>query len=152
MARMHSRAKGKSGSNKPAKKVVPGWLKYSAKEVELLVVKYAKEEMKASIIGLHLRDQYGIPSVKTVAGKSITQILKEKKLETELPEDLMALIKRSVLLTKHMDANKKDYSGKRGLQLTNSKIRRLVKYYKATKKLPQDWSYDPERFKMYAQQ
>lgn len=152
MARMHSRAKGKSGSNKPAKKVVPGWLKYSAKEVELLVVKYAKEEMKASIIGLHLRDQYGIPSVKTVTGKSITQILKEKKLETELPEDLMALIKRSVLLTKHMDANKKDYSGKRGLQLTNSKIRRLVKYYKATKKLPQDWSYDPERFKMYAQQ
>ena len=152
MARMHSRAKGKSGSSKPVKKVVPGWLKYTAKEVELLVVKYAKEEMKTSLIGLHLRDQYGIPSVKTVTGKSISQILKEKKLEPELPEDLMALIRKSVLLTKHLEMNKKDYSSKRGLQLTNSKIRRLVKHYKATKKLPLDWSYDPERFKMYAQQ
>ena len=64
----------------------------------------------------------------------------------------MALIKKSVLLIKHLESNKKDYSSKRGLQLTNSKIRRLVKHYKATKKLPQDWSYDPERFKMYAQQ
>jgi small subunit ribosomal protein S15 len=152
MARMHSRAKGKSGSHKPVKKVTPSWLKYSPKEVELLVVKYAKEEMKASVIGLHLRDQYGIPSVKTVTGKSISQILKEKKLEPELPEDLMALIRKSVLLTKHMAENKKDYSSKRGLFLTNSKIRRLTKHYKKTKKLPQDWSYDPERFKMYAQQ
>jgi small subunit ribosomal protein S15 len=152
MARMHSRAKGKSGSSKPVKKVVPGWLKYTAKEDELLVIKYAKEEMKTSMIGLHLRDQYGIPSVKTITGKSISQILKEKKLEPELPEDLMSLIKKSVLLTKHLESNKKDYSSMRGLQLTNSKIRRLVKHYKATKKLSQDWSYDPERFKMYAQQ
>jgi small subunit ribosomal protein S15 len=151
MGRMHSRAKGKSGSKKPFKKVVPGWLKYTAKEVELLVVKYAKEEMKTSIIGLHLRDQYGIPSVKGVTGKSISQILKEKKLEPELPEDLMALIRKSVLLTKHLDTNKKDYSSKRGLQLTNSKIKRLVKHYKATAKLPADWAYNPERFKMYAQ-
>ncbi|MFA6073132.1 MAG: 30S ribosomal protein S15 [Candidatus Woesearchaeota archaeon] len=152
MGRMHSRAKGKSGSHKPVKKVVPSWLKYSAKEVELLVVKYAKEEMKSSVIGLHLRDQYGIPSVKTVTGKSINAILKERKLEPELPEDLMALIKKSVLLNKHLGVNKKDYSSKRGLQLTDSKIRRLVKHYKATKKLPLDWSYNPERFKMYAQQ
>jgi small subunit ribosomal protein S15 len=152
MARMHSRAKGKSGSHKPVKKVVPGWLKYSPKEVELLVVKYAKEDMKASIIGLHLRDQYGIPSIKLVTGKSVSQILKEKHVEPELPEDLMALIRKSVLLTKHMEENKKDYSSKRGLYLTNSKINRLVKHYKATKKLPQDWKYNPERFKMYAQQ
>jgi len=151
MGRMHSRAKGKSGSKKPIKKTTPSWVKYTPKEVELLVIKYAKEEMKGSVIGLHLRDQYGIPSVKTVTGKTISQILKEKKLEPELPEDLMALIKKSVLLTKHQEENKKDQSSKRGLQLTNSKIRRLVKYYKETKKLPMDWSYDPARFKMYAQ-
>ncbi len=152
MARMHSRAKGKSGSHKPVKKVVPGWVKYSPKEVELLVVKYAKEDMKASVIGLHLRDQYGIPSIKLVTGKSVSQILKEKHVEPELPEDLMALIRKSVLLTKHMDENKKDFSSKRGLYLTNSKIHRLVKHYKATNKLPLDWTYNPERFKMYAQQ
>ena len=87
MARMHSRAKGVSGSTKPIKKVVPGWLKYSAKEAELLVVKYAKEEKKPSQIGTFLRDQYGIPDIKVVTGKSITQILKEKKVKQELPED-----------------------------------------------------------------
>jgi small subunit ribosomal protein S15 len=29
--------------------------------------------------------------------------------------------------------------------LTESKIKRLVKYYRRTKKLPKDWRYDPEQ-------
>ncbi len=151
MARMHSRAKGKSGSNKPSKKATPGWVQYKAKEVELLIVKYAKEGKKPSQIGLYLRDEYGIPDVKILTGKTISQILKEKNAALELPEDLMALIRRSVLLNKHMESNKKDFSGKRGLLLTDSKIKRLVKYYKSVGKLPQDWKYDSARFKMLAQ-
>ena len=151
MARMHSRARGKSGSNKPTKKVTPGWVQYKAKEVELLIVKYAKEGKQPSQIGLFLRDEYGIPDVKILTGKTISQILKEKNLGLELPEELMALIRKSVLLTKHMEINKKDFSSKRGLYLTNSKINRLVKYYKVKGKVPQDWKYDPARFKMLAQ-
>ncbi|MFC1647854.1 30S ribosomal protein S15 [Nanoarchaeota archaeon] len=149
MARMHSRKKGKSGSTKPAKKVTPSWLQYKPKEVELLVVKYAKEGLPPSKIGLHLRDQYGIPDVKLVTKKSNTEILTEKKLLKDIPEDLMALIRKSVTIRKHMEENHKDMTGKRGLQLTESKILRLIKYYKKNDRLPMDWKYDPSRIKLY---
>lgn len=152
MARMHSRARGVSGSTKPVKKIVPGWLKYTAKEAELLVVKYAKEDKKPSQIGILLRDQYGIPDIKLVTGKSINQILEEKKLNLELPEDFLALIKKSVLLRKHLEENKKDMAAKRGLQLTDSKIRRLAKFYKRKGVLDAKWRYNAEQFKMYAQE
>jgi len=148
MARMHSRAKGKSRSTKPSRRFVPGWLKYKPREVELLVVKYAKEGKNSSQIGLYLRDEYGIPDVKLVTKKSITQILKEKKLLKEIPEDLMALIRKAVLIRKHLADNKKDMPAKRGLQLTESKIKRLTKYYKKKGRLPLTWRYDPERIKL----
>ncbi len=38
--------------------------------------------------------------------------------------------------------HKHDMHAKRGLLLTNSKINRLVKYYKKIKKLPENWKYD----------
>jgi small subunit ribosomal protein S15 len=71
MARMYSRKRGKSGSKKPAKPILPGWVRYKAKEVELLVAKLAKEGKSSSEIGLFLRDVYGIPSVKLVTQKRI---------------------------------------------------------------------------------
>lgn len=151
MARMHSRKKGKSRSTKPAKPKKPTWLDHSPKETELLVVKYAKEGLTAAQIGLHLRDEYGIPDVKIVTEKSITQILEEKKMQPELPDDLMALIRKAVLLKKHLDENRQDMTGKRGLQLTESKINRLAKHYKRTGKLATDWKYDPERIKLYVE-
>lgn len=151
MARMHSRAKGRSGSTKPVKKSVPAWVQYKPKEVELLVVKYAKEGKTASQIGVFLRDEYGIPDVKILTGKTISQILVDKKLLPDIPEDLMALIRKSVLLKKHLEENKKDISAKRGLQLTESKIRRLAKYFKGTGRLPADWKYDPEKIKVYVE-
>ena len=151
MARMHSRKKGKSGSTKPAVPSKPGWVGRKPKEVEMLVVKYAKEGKAMSKIGLHMRDEYGVPSVKLVTGKTIKQILEEKKLLPDLPEDVMALMRKAVLIRKHMEENKKDMPGKRGLQLTESKIFRLAKYYKKTGALPADWKYDPERIKLYVE-
>lgn len=151
MARMHSRARGKSGSTKPIKKAVPSWVQYKAKEIELLITKLAKEGQTASEIGIHLRDSYGIPDVKIITKKSITKILEEKNVKKEIPEDLLALIKKAIILRKHMDENHKDFSAKRGVQLTESKVRRLAKYYKANKKLPANWRYDPDKMKMYAQ-
>tara|TARA_Y100000031_G_C8140523_1_gene347349 strand:+ start:143 stop:598 length:456 start_codon:yes stop_codon:yes gene_type:complete len=148
MARMHSRKKGKSGSTKPVAKKAPSWLQFKGKEVELLVVKYAKEGKTPSQIGTYLRDVHGIPDIAIVTKKSITAILEEKKLLKELPEDLMALIKKAVLVRKHLEANHKDMPGKRGLQLTESKINRLVKYYKRTNKVAKSWKYDPEKVKL----
>ncbi len=148
MARMHSRKKGKSGSSKPAQPSKPAWIGRKPKEVEMLVVKYAKEGKSMSRIGLHLRDEYGVPSVKLVAGKSIRQILEEKKLLPELPDDLLALMRKAVLIRKHQEENRQDMPAKRGLQLTESKIFRLVKYYKGTGRLPATWKYDPAKIKL----
>lgn len=151
MARMHSRKKGKSGSKKPIKKTLPSWLGYKAKEVELLIAKISKEGKTPSEIGIVLRDVYGIPDVRRVCGKKINQILIEKSLSKGLPEDLLSLIKKSVALTKHIGNNKQDQSSKRGLLLTQSKINRLVKYYKRTGKISEDWKYDPKKAAMFVE-
>ena len=63
--------------------------------------------------------------------------------------DLLALIKRAVFLRKHLEANKQDETAERGLILTESKIKRLTKYYKKTGKVKSEWKYDPERATMY---
>ena len=148
MARMHSRKRGKSGSKNPVKKTVPSWVRYKANEVELLIVKLAKEGNTASQIGIQLRDGYGIPDVKIITKKTITKILAEKKLLKELPEDLMALIRKNVLVRKHLENNHKDMVGKRGLQLADSKIKRLVDYYKKSGRIAADWKYDPKKLKL----
>ena len=148
MARMHSRDKGKRGSKKPIPKI-PSWARYKGPEVEKLIIKLAKVDTTTSEMGMILRDNYGINSVKALTEKTITQILKENKLTKELPEDLMALIVKFVDVKKHLEKNRQDMTAKRGLQLTSSKIRRLMKYYKKTNKLPQDWKFDEEKVKMY---
>ncbi|MFC1691377.1 30S ribosomal protein S15 [Nanoarchaeota archaeon] len=151
MARMYSRKKGKSSSTKPINQTKPLWVRYKGKEIEMLVLKLAKEGKNSSKIGIYLRDVYGVPDVKMLTGKSITQILNEKKLAPEIPDDLMALIKKSVAIQKHMDENGQDMTAKRGLQLTESKIRRMVKFYKTTEKLPVDWKFDAKSIRLYAE-
>ena len=142
---MHSRKKGKHGSKKPAKKTAPSWIRYKPKEIELLITKLAKEGKSTSQIGTLLRDVYGIPSVLALCGKSISTILKEKKMLQEVPEDLMALFKKYAAVRKHIEANKHDQTGARGLLLTESKINRLTKYYKRTGRVPETWKFDTER-------
>lgn len=148
MARMHSGSKGKSGSKKPEKKSSYSWMNYKPKEIELLVIKLAKEGNKPSSIGIVLRDTYGIPDVKAITKKSISQLLEKKELLPKLPENLTSLLLRVIDLQKHLEANKKDMTAKRGLTLTESKIRRLIKYYKETGRLPETWNYDPARVKL----
>ncbi len=148
MARMYSRKKGKSSSTKPLETKKPRWERYDEKEVTLLIQKLKKQEKTASEIGIILRDTYGIPNVKIITNKKITQILEQQNLAPKLPEDLSFLIKKAIKIMKHMETNKKDQPSKRGLTLTESKIRRLVKYYKKTKKIPQDWKYTREKAKL----
>ena len=126
-------------------------MRYKEKEIEKLIIKMTKAGTSASEVGMSLRDIYGIHSVKVATGKNITRIISENKLAKELPEDLLALIKKLVDVKKHLEKNRQDKTAKRGLQLTESKIRRLVKYYKASKKLPADWKFDPEKVKMYVE-
>ncbi len=148
MARQYSRRKGKSGSKKPLKIVKKSWLRYSDKEIEALVVRLFNQGNKASLIGMILRDVYGVPDIKTVTEKSVTQILKENNLERKLPEDLTALILKDIIIMKHLEKNKKDMPSKRGLILTESKIKKLAKYYKKIGRLPQEWVFNRENAKL----
>ena len=125
------------------------WLRYKGKEVEMLIAKLAKDGNRASQIGVHLRDTYGIPDVRLVTGKKLTAILAEKNLLQKFPEDMLSLMKRRVAIHKHMLENKKDETAKRGVNITDSKIRRLVKYYKAKGKVSKDWNYNPDEIKLY---
>jgi len=145
---MHSRKKGKSGSKKPLKKVKKVWLRYSDKEVEQLIIKLAKQGNTQSKIGIMLRDTYGVPDVKIILNKKVGDVLEEHKLKPKLPEDLVALIKKELNVMKHFEVNKKDMPAKRGLQLTESKINRLVKYYKRKGILDKSWVYDREKAKL----
>ncbi|MBI4738791.1 30S ribosomal protein S15 [Candidatus Woesearchaeota archaeon] len=149
MARMHSGAKGKSGSKKPIKKTQPSWVRYTPKEIELLIAKFAKEGRTASQIGLYLRDTYGIPDVRNITHKKITQILQEKNMGPELPDDLRALIRKATAIRRHLEGNKLDQPARLGLTLTESKIKRLIRYYKESNKLALDWKYDPKRATTY---
>lgn len=139
---MHTRRKGKSSSTRPPRTKAPEWFSRSIEEVEDLIIKLTREGQAPSMIGMILRDQYGVPLVKLIAGKTITQILEERGLKPNLPEDLTNLIKQAVNLRRHLEENRKDLHSKRGLQLCESKIHRLSKYYRNTKVLPKDWKYD----------
>jgi len=147
MARMYSGKHGKSGSTKPVRKTPPSWLKYKPFEVEKLVVKLAKEGKSSAQIGIILRDSYGIPSVHAVTSKKIYEIMHENKVIKDLPEDLRNLIKRVIETEKHILKNKKDTSAGRGIRLTESKIGRLVKYYKMKGTIPESWQYSREQAK-----
>jgi small subunit ribosomal protein S15 len=148
MARMHSRKKGKSASTRPVRKSAPKWVEHSPKDLEAIIVKLAKKGESPSKIGIILRDQYGVPLVKTQTNKKITQILTENEIKPEIPEDLMNLLRRAVNMDKHNTANHKDMGSKRGMQLIEAKIRRLVKYYKRAGRLPRDWKYNLEQAKL----
>ena len=121
----------------------PEWLEMTDDEIVELIVKLHREGQSTSQIGIILRDQYGIPSTKTVLGKKITEILKDNGTEFEYPEDLLNLIKRAVNIREHLEENPKDLHSKRGLMKIESRIRRLVKYYTRNNVLPEGWRYDP---------
>lgn len=146
MARMYSRKRGKSGSKRPRQKIAP-WVKYKPKEIEDIILKLAKTGHQSAQIGLILRDQYGIPSAR-LSKMRIARVMKKAGLYPEIPEDMFNLIKRAVALNVHMTKNKKDYTSKRGLELTESKIRRLAKYYKKKGDLPANWKWNIDQAKL----
>ena len=149
MARIHARRRGKSGSKHPVtRKEHPKWSSLNPREVELHVIELAKQGKSTSEIGMILRDQYAVPDVKIATGKSISKILENNKLKPEIPEDLRNLIGTALQIKKHLDNNKKDLKNMRNVQLTESKIRRLVKYYKKTRVLPETWKYSLDQAKL----
>lgn len=145
---MHARRRGSAGSKRPNRDKAPEWSSLDKKEIEEIVLKLTREGKTAAFIGLLLRDQYGVPNVQLAVGKSMLQILETNNVAPQIPEDLQNLMKRAVSLRGHLDKNPKDLHNARGLQLIESKIRRLAYYYKKEGKLPADWLYSLETAKL----
>ncbi|MFO8051812.1 MAG: 30S ribosomal protein S15 [Thermoplasmatota archaeon] len=148
MARMHARKKGRSSSKKPYRTGKPGWLEIDRKEMADLIVDLYNKGYSTSTIGIELRDKHGIPDVRTAVGMSMYDILKDKGITMDYPEDLMNLLRKAVRMHKHMGENHTDVSNKRALQLTEAKIRRLGRYYARRGVLPRTWSYKYHQAKL----
>jgi small subunit ribosomal protein S15 len=129
-------------------KFVPHWLSYTPEEVEKLVLNKYQKGMTKSEIGLMLRDQYGIPSVKDLTKNNIGKILKSREIKEELPEDLIALYKKAVKLHMHLVKEKKDRKSKRSFVVLENRIKRLVNYYKSRKTLPKTYEYSLENARL----
>jgi small subunit ribosomal protein S15 len=141
LARLHTHRRGKSHSTRPPSKRPPSWVTHSPEEVEALIVKLAKSGLRPSEIGVRLRDEYGIPLVKPILGKSITDVLREHNLLGEIPEDLERLLAKAKRLQEHLAVHRSDRRNVRSLELIEAKIHRLSEYYKRIGRLPPDWKY-----------
>ena len=144
---MHSRRRGSSGSDRPAADEPPEWSDVEPADIEERVVELAEAGYDPSQIGRRLRDEgvagVAVPDVKLATGKKVTEILDENDATSEVPEDLRNLMERAVRLHEHMDAHPGDAQNKRALQNTESKIRRLVNYYRG-EKLDTEFTYSYE--------
>ncbi len=141
MGRMHTHRHGKSHSIRPATLRAPSWITHSPAEIEELVVKYSKDGLTPSQIGIKLRDQHSIPLVKPIIKKSMGKILEEHGLKPEMPEDLENIVRKAVSLQRHLKANKGDRRNVRSLELIEAKVHRLSVYYKRIERIPKTWKY-----------
>ncbi|MCL4399589.1 30S ribosomal protein S15 [Candidatus Parvarchaeota archaeon] len=122
-------------------KFVPHWLSYTPEEVEKLIINKYEKGMTKSQIGLILRDQYGIPSIKDLTKKNIKKIIKERTQKEDLPEDLVAMFRKVVKLHMHLEKAKKDKHSKRSMVVLENRINRLINYYKKIGYLPDNYKY-----------
>ena len=141
MGRLHSHNHGKSHSTRPINLEKPSWVTQSPKEIEELIIKYGKEELSSSLIGMKLRDQHAIPLVKPIIKKGITEVLEENNLKQEYPEDLNNILNKEIGLQKHIKSNKLDNRNTRALELIEAKVHRLSVYYKKIGRIPKNWKY-----------
>ena len=128
---MPKQEKGKSHSIRPVSRRPPSWCKYEPEEVEAFIIKLAKEGHSLSSIGTILRDQYAIPLVKPITGKSISDTLRAAGLAPAMPEDLANLMKKAQSMAVHMEKNKKDRHNKRNNDDDRGKNPQAIKVLQA---------------------
>jgi len=140
LTRIHGNSRGKSQSMKPST-MKSDWVKLTSEQIGKLVVEMNKEGLNASQIGIKLRDEHAISSIKSVTGKNMKEFMEENGINQEIPEDLEALVKRALSLQNHLKSNKGDRKNVRSLELLEAKVHRLSKYYKKKNIIPKNWKY-----------
>ncbi|HJN19465.1 MAG TPA: 30S ribosomal protein S15 [Candidatus Nitrosopelagicus sp.] len=141
MGRLHTHNHGKAHSIRPIESKFSSWVKQDTKEIEDLVIKYTKDGLTPSQIGIKLRDQHAIPLVKPIINKTISDILEQNDLKSEIPEDLNNIVTKAVGLQKHLKSNKNDRRNIRSLELIEAKVHRLSIYYKKIGRISKNWKY-----------
>ena len=145
---MHSKGKGSSGSTKPHSNAPPEWSNSDKKEIEELIVQLSDEGHTNASIGTVLRDKHGVPDVRLVTGERISQTLNRLGKSAGLPEDLMSLMRRALRLIDHLSQNSKDIHNRRQLELCESKIRRLSRYYRENDQIDSEWTYKRDQLRL----
>jgi small subunit ribosomal protein S15 len=148
MARMHSKGKGTSGSSKPNNDKAPSWSESDKGTVEELIIKYANEGHSSAKIGSLLRDMHAVPDVRLVMGERISKTLSRNDLGSTYPEDMMNLMRKALSLIDHLSGNKKDLHNRRQLELCESRLRRLAKYYVRTGRISSTWTYKRDQLRL----
>lgn len=141
MSRIHSRRKGRAGSHRPFPLTKPEWVTVTSEEMIAQAVQLSKGGRSPAQVGQVLRDSYGVPSARAVTGKRLGALLAAQGLRPEIPEDLEAMLKRVVHLQRHLAAHPSDLANRRGLTLLESRIRRLARYYRQRRRIPESWRY-----------
>jgi small subunit ribosomal protein S15 len=141
MSRIHSGRKGRSGSHRPYPLAKPDWVNVTSEEIVTQAVQLSKAGRSAAQVGQTLRDSMGVPSVRAVTGKRLELLLADSGVKAEIPDDLQALLKRVVHLQRHLETHPKDLANRRGLSLMESRIRRLARYYRQRRRIPENWRY-----------
>ena len=80
--------------------------------------------------------------LRDLTGSKILRILSVAGAAPAIPEDLYHLIKKAVNVRKHLEKNRKDKDSKFRLILIESRIHRLSRYYRLSKKLAPNWKYE----------
>ncbi len=139
MGRMHSAGKGQSLSMKPFSTQEPTHLTKSISEYEKLIEGLAKKGMPPAKIGTLLRDQHGIGNIADVLGMNLLQFLKKKNAAPSIPADLADLISKSSIIKTHLVIHPRDTDARYRLILANSKLHRVLRYYKEKGVMPKSW-------------
>ena len=102
----------------------PAWLKISEKELKKIILELAKNN-PPSKIGMILRDQYGIPTVK-VYNQKLSKILEEHNITYY--EELVNAEKKVQNLKEHLKKHITDRKAKHKLQKAQTRVNVLKRY------------------------
>lgn len=139
MARMHSKGRGVSESTVPYNRVRPHWVTQTKEEVVETILSLSRKGLMPSEIGKIMRDEYAIGHVRNVTGMNILQILRAHGLAPAIPEDLGALLDKRAGILSHLNTFQNDKSARYRLNLVESRMYRLARYYKRKMVLPASW-------------
>jgi len=145
---MYTSSKGASGSSKPFVEGAPEWSNTDKAEIEEIILNLARQGKSSAEIGTILRDQHAVPDVRLVLGERLSSVMEAADASGTYPEDMMNLMRKVVNLLDHLGENRKDLHNRRALEIMESKIRRLAKYYSSEGKIPSDWKYQRDQVRL----